>query len=111
MITRLERTTVIAIEAVAKQHQLRAPGCAEAAPDCPLVPLWLIADDVDDDVLGPLERRLPWRALQRNSLGSFRLAPFQSKAVLRMQPDLGLMSCFEPAPRWIWNDRAPRTRP
>ena len=64
------------------------------------MPLWLVADDISDDLRGPLERRLPWKTVERHSLGSFLAAPFQSKAVLRMQPDLGLMSCFDPAPRW-----------
>ena len=85
---------------MANQRQLRSTVCASAAPDCPLVPLWLVADDIADELRGPLERRLPWKTVERHSLGSFRAAPFQSKAVLRMQPDLGLMSCFDPAPRW-----------
>lgn len=42
--------------------------------------------------------------MQRDSLGSFRSAPFQSKAILQMQPHLGLMSCFDPAPRWDIRD-------
>jgi hypothetical protein len=74
--------------------------CANAAPDCPLVPLWLVADDISEELRTPLERRLPWKTVQRHSLGSFLAAPFQSKAILRMQPHLGLMSCFDPAPRW-----------
>lgn len=86
---------------MAKRHQLRAPVCADA--DCPLIPLWLVADDIDDFMRKPLEARLPWKAVHRESLGSFRSAPFQSKAILQMQPDLGLMSCFDPAPRWTLN--------
>lgn len=89
---------------MAKQHQLRSASCADVAPDCPLVPLWLIADDIDDHQRQPLEARLPWKAVQRDSLGSFRSAPFQSKAILQMQPHLGLMSCFDPAPRWDIGD-------
>jgi AraC-like DNA-binding protein len=91
---------------VAKRHQLQSPSCAEAAPDCPLVPLWLVADDIDDHLRQPLEARLPWKTVQRDSLGSFRAAPFQSKAILQMQPHLGLMSCFDPAPRWDIRDIA-----
>lgn len=64
------------------------------------MPLWLVADDIDELTRKPLEARLPWKAVHRDSLGSFRAAPFQSKAILQMQPDLGLMSCFDPAPRW-----------
>jgi AraC-like DNA-binding protein len=89
---------------VAKQHQLRSATCADAAPDCPLVPLWLVADDIDDHLRQPLEARLPWKTVQRDSLGSFLSAPFQSKAILQMQPHLGLMSCFDPAPRWDIRD-------
>jgi AraC-like DNA-binding protein len=89
---------------VANLHQLRSPSCADAAPDCPLVPLWLIADDIGEALRKPLESRLPWKSVQRHSLGSFRAAPFQSKAILRMQPHLGLMSCFDPAPRWTLQD-------
>jgi AraC-like DNA-binding protein len=89
---------------VANLHQLRSPSCADAAPDCPLVPLWLVADDIDDSQRKPLESRLPWKTVQRHSLGSSRAAPFQSKAILRMQPHLGLMSCFDPAPRWTLQD-------
>ncbi|MGM4890472.1 hypothetical protein [Tardiphaga sp. 11_C7_N12_6] len=85
---------------MANAHQSRSPSCVDAAPDCPLVPLWLVADDIDDTLRKPLESRLPWKTVQRNSLGSFRAAPFQSKAILRMQPHLGLMSCFDPAPLW-----------
>jgi AraC-like DNA-binding protein len=85
---------------VAIQRQLRAPLCAQAAPECPLVPLWLVADDIADEARTPLERRLPWKTVQRDSLGPFREAPFESKAILQMQPHLGLMSCFDPAPRW-----------
>jgi AraC-like DNA-binding protein len=89
---------------VANAHQSRSPSCVDAAPDCPLVPLWLVADDIDDTLRKPLESRLPWKTVQRNSLGSFRAAPFQSKAILRMQPHLGLMSCFDPAPLWTMPD-------
>jgi len=91
---------------VAKRHQLRSASCTETAPDCPLVPLWLVADDIDDRLRQPLEARLPWKSVQRDSLGSFRSAPFQSKAILQMQPHLGLMSCFDPAPRWDIRDSA-----
>jgi AraC-like DNA-binding protein len=89
---------------VANAHQSRSSSCADAAPDCSLVPLWLVADDIDDSLRKPLESRLPWKSVQRNSLGSFRAAPFQSKAILRMQPHLGLMSCFDPAPLWTMPD-------
>jgi AraC-like DNA-binding protein len=89
---------------VANQRQLRSPVCASIAPDCPLVPLWLVADDISDELRTPLERRLPWKTVQRNSLGSFLAAPFQSKAMLRTQPDLGLISCFDPALRWTMQD-------
>jgi AraC-like DNA-binding protein len=89
---------------VANAHQSRSSSCADAAPDCPLVPLWLVADDIDDSLRKPLESRLPWKSVQRNSLGSFRAAPFHSKAILRMQPHLGLMSCFDPAPLWTMPD-------
>lgn len=89
---------------MANAHQSRSSSCADAAPDCPLVPLWLVADDIDDSLRKPLESRLPWKSVQRNSLGSFRAAPFHSKAILRMQPHLGLMSCFDPAPLWTMPD-------
>lgn len=65
-----------------------------------LIPLWLVANDISETTRAPLELRLPWTNVQRGSLGSFQSAPFQAKAVLRVEPDLGLMSCFDPAPRW-----------
>lgn len=68
--------------------------------DGALFPLWLVADDISEKLRTPLELRLPWKNVQRGSLGSFQSAPFQSKAILRMSPDLGLMSCFDPADRW-----------
>ncbi|MDB5655680.1 MAG: Helix-turn-helix protein [Tardiphaga sp.] len=71
------------------------------------MPLWLVADDIGDELRGPLERRLPWKTIERHSLGSFRAAPFQSKALLRMRPDLGLTSCFDPAPRWTMHQSDP----
>ena len=48
------------------------------------MPLWLVADDIDELTRKPLEARLPWKAVHRDSLGSFRTAPFQSKAILRL---------------------------
>ncbi len=72
------------------------------------MPLWLVADDIDEFTRKPLEARLPWKAVHRDSLGSFRAAPFQSKAILQMQPDLGLMSCFDPALRWMLPDASPQ---
>ncbi|WP_233023119.1 helix-turn-helix transcriptional regulator [Rhodopseudomonas boonkerdii] len=90
-----------------KRHHSRALSCSDSAPDCPLVPLWLIADDIDEYARKPLEARLPWKAVHRDSLGSFRAAPFQSKAILQMQPDLGLMSCFDPAQRWMLPNASP----
>lgn len=71
------------------------------------MPLWLVADDIDEFTRKPLEARLPWKAVHRDSLGSFRTAPFQSKAILQMQPDLGLMSCFDPAQRWTLPNASP----
>lgn len=64
------------------------------------MPLWLVANDISETTRAPLELRLPWKNVQRGSLGSFQSAPFGAKAVLRVEPDLGLMSCFDPAPRW-----------
>jgi AraC-like DNA-binding protein len=72
----------------------------DSPPSGALVPLWLVANDISETARAPLELRLPWKSVQRRSLGSFRAAPFQAKAVLRVEPDLGLMSCFDPAPRW-----------
>lgn len=81
---------------------------AETQHDDALCPLWLIADDIEDDVRTSLELRLPSKNVRRRSLGSQSASPFQSKAILRMEPHLGLMSCFNPATRW---SMAPRHDP
>lgn len=61
----------------------------------------MVADDIDEAQRARLEKHLPSRNVLRGSLGSFQLATFKSKAILRMEPDLGLMSCFEPASRSV----------
>lgn len=61
----------------------------------------MVADDIDETHRARLEQHLPSRNVLRGSLGSFQSAPFKSKAILRMEPDLGLMSCFEPAARSV----------
>lgn len=57
----------------------------------------MVANDIDDTQRARLEQHLLSKTIHRKSLGSFEAAPFKSKAILRMQPDLGLLSCFEPA--------------
>ena len=86
---------------VVKQLQLRSELTANLAPDDSLYPAWMIADDIDEQARARLEQHLPSRNILRGSLGSFQSAPFKSKAILRMDPDLGLMSCFEPAARSV----------
>lgn len=83
-----------------KRRQLWSESKADFAPDGSLHPVWLMADDIDEIQRARLELHLPSRSIMRGSLGSFQSSPFQSKAILRMEPDLGLMSCFEPAARW-----------
>ncbi len=61
----------------------------------------MIADDIDEHERNRLEQHLPSKNILRGSLGSIQSAPFKSKAILRMEPDLGLMSCFEPAVRSV----------
>lgn len=61
----------------------------------------MVADDIDEAQRARLEKHLPSRNVLRGSLGSFQLSTFKSKAILRMEPDLGLMSCFEPASRSV----------
>lgn len=61
----------------------------------------MLADDIDEAQRTRLEQHLPSKSALRGSLGSFQSAPFKSKAILRMTPDLGLMSCFEPAARSV----------
>lgn len=86
---------------VVKRRQLRSESDADLAPDASLQPVWMVADDIEEAQRARLEQHLPSKSVLRSSLGSFQSAPFKSKAILRMRPDLGLMSCFEPAARSV----------
>ncbi|MGD9837163.1 MAG: helix-turn-helix transcriptional regulator [Afipia sp.] len=86
---------------VVKRLQIWSEPHSGLSPDEALHPLWMIADDIDHEERARLEGHLPSRSISRCSLESFQNAPFKSKAILRMEPDLGLMSCFEPATRSV----------
>lgn len=86
---------------VVKRRQLRSESHADFTPDGSLHPVWMIANDIDDTERARLEGHLPSRNILRRSFESFQTAPFKSKAILQMEPDLGLMSCFEPATRSV----------
>lgn len=86
---------------------MRHCGNTAAVAPKPLVTQWLMADDVDDDARKALLLRNPVRTERWHSLGPSSTAPFQAKALLRTDPDLGLMSCFDPAGRWLMREDHP----
>lgn len=86
---------------VAKRRQFQREPDASFTRDGAIRPVWLVADDINDTERTHLEGHLPARNILRRSLGPLSSAPFKSKAILQMEPDLGLMSCFEPATRSV----------
>ncbi len=66
-----------------------------------LMPIWLVADSARTHRNLP-DFKTPGLAGQPRRLESSRDVPFEAKAILRMEPDVGLMSCFDPAPLWAF---------
>lgn len=70
-----------------------------------LTPVWFVADSAEASRNLP-DFKTPGLAGQQRRLESPRDALFEAKAILRMEPDVGLMSCFDPAPLWTFDPGA-----
>jgi AraC-like DNA-binding protein len=74
-------------------------GGAAAAAGRKLTPVWLIASELTPAERAQLDLRVAGRAARRLRLGAPQSEPFPSKALLRLDPDIGLASCFGPPER------------
>jgi len=61
-----------------------------------LTPVWLLANEITRDEQAHIDLRVAGRAAPLLRLGSADAAPFHAKALLRLEPDIGLASCFNP---------------
>lgn len=77
-------------------------GFAGAAGAPGLVPFWLVSADVERDEANMLSRRVLGRMAAGEAAGPELPLPFAARCVLTTRPDIGLRSCFAPAPRWVW---------
>ncbi|SED16252.1 transcriptional regulator, AraC family [Beijerinckia sp. 28-YEA-48] len=70
-----------------------------------LTPVWFVADSARGHRNLP-DFKTPGLGGAPRRLESPRDTLFEAKAVLRMEPDVGLMSCFDPAPLWAFDASA-----
>lgn len=67
-----------------------------------LSPFWLVSSRVEREEASALSRKVLGRSVGREHIGAGLALPFDAHCCLTMRPDIGLMSCFDPAPQWIW---------
>lgn len=67
-----------------------------------LSPFWLVSSRVEREEASALSRKVLGRSVGRERIGAGLALPFDARCCLTMRPDIGLMSCFDPAPQWIW---------
>jgi AraC-like DNA-binding protein len=76
----------------------------DAMAEGPFAPLWRVANGVDPEAAGALSRKVLGRIVRHDAAAPGEALPFAARAVLTTSPDLGLMSCFDPASRWRRTD-------
>jgi AraC-like DNA-binding protein len=65
-------------------------------------PFWLVSSMVEREEASALSHKVLGHGVAREAVGAGLSLPFDARCVLTTRPDIGLMSCFSPAPRWSW---------
>lgn len=82
---------------VVSTTQPEPPGAGEA-----FSPFWLMSDGIEREEARAISHKILGRIVGRRDLHSGLMLPFGARCALSTRPDIGLMSCFEPAARWLW---------
>jgi len=69
-------------------------------------PFWLVASGVETDEASAISHKILGRVVGRDDLHSGSVLPFGARCALTTRPDIGLMSCFDPAPETLWSATA-----
>ncbi|MGO4284885.1 helix-turn-helix transcriptional regulator [Bosea sp. TAB14] len=78
------------------------PEAADAGAGDAFSPFWLMSDSIAEAEARAIAHKILGRVLGRRDLRTEPALPFGARCVLTTRPDIGLMSCFEPAARWLW---------
>jgi len=65
-------------------------------------PFWLLSNGIERDEASAISHKILGRVVGYRDLRSELTLPFGARCALTTRPDIGLMSCFEPAARWHW---------
>jgi AraC-like DNA-binding protein len=77
-------------------------GPGKAGADEVFAPFWLVANGVETDEASAISHKILGRVVGRDDLRSGSSLPFGARCALTTRPDIGLMSCFDPAPESLW---------
>lgn len=69
-------------------------------------PFWLVSDRVEREEANVLSRKVLGRSVAREAMTPGEALPFAARCALTTRPDIGLMSCFDPASQWSWPQAA-----
>lgn len=78
----------------------------EDEDDEALAPFWRVSGGLGRKEAQALSQRMLGRVVVREDIGPGITLPFAAGSILTTRPELGLMSCFHPAPHWRWPDAA-----
>ena len=65
-------------------------------------PIWLMSSGVERDEANAISHKILGRIVGQDDLRYGATLPFGARCALTTRPDIGLMSCFEPAAQWLW---------
>lgn len=74
-------------------------------------PFWLVSSVMGRDEANALSRKVLGHTIARETMQAGQSLPFAARCALTTRPDLGLMSCFDPASQWSWPRGADEAQP
>lgn len=95
-------TTRPALDAEEASARTAAPASGENGETELFSPFWLMSERVGRDEANALSRKVLGRSVAREAAGPGEALPFAARCALTTRPDIGLMSCFDPAAQWLW---------
>lgn len=105
-LTRIEAAKTMDVAAATRSGAREAaagePQAGRSADSEAFSPFWLVSSQVAREEASALSRKVLGRAVAREAMAGDLALPFAARCALTTRPDIGLMSCFDPASQWAW---------
>ncbi|AMJ62949.1 helix-turn-helix transcriptional regulator [Bosea sp. PAMC 26642] len=104
-LKRIEVSKTMNVAAATRSGAGRTAGEPAAASESDgeaFSPFWLVSSQVGREEASALSRKVLGHSVGREAMEADLALPFAARCALTTRPDIGLMSCFNPALQWSW---------